>query len=465
MTSYRFGFAGLLVLSLFMVGNASFGQILFSENFEGLTLGPFQNENLSAIPSLDNTKVWTKTPPAGWTLDDSFMPADGVRDWRGWSFANAQAWAYVAGDQRRSEFTNAKGVAAIADSDEWDDLAHDAGSWEAYMSTPAIAVTDLPADSLTMTFDSSWRPEGGQEVNIMASFDGGDPVEVLYWNSIDGDPDFHPDTSTNEFVTIAIPNPAGAKSMVLTFGYMNGNNNWFWAIDNIKITSGNTTVFEEDFEGLDLGPFLDEKLPEDVQAIDPNKVWTKTPPAGWTIDDSFMPEGGVLDWRGWSFANVLAWALVAEDQRRSEFTKGKGVAAIADSDEWDDLDHGDGVWEGYLKTPAIDITGAPADSLFLIFDSSWRPEGGQEVNIMAAFDGGTPVEILYWNSVDGDPDFHPDTSTNETVTVPIANPAGAKSLALTFGYMNGDNNWFWAIDNLVLRSGEATGVSDWQILD
>ncbi|MFB3786137.1 MAG: hypothetical protein ACE15F_07180 [bacterium] len=465
MPQIRFGTIGLLVLGFLMIGTASYGQILFTEDFEGLTLGPFQNENLAAIPSLDNTKVWTKTPPEGWVLDDSFMPADGVRDWRGWSFANAQAWAYVAGDQRRSEFTNAKGVVAIADSDEWDDKTHDAGSWEAYLSTPAISIANLPANSLTMTFDSSWRPEGGQEVNIMASFDGGEPVEVLYWNSIEGDEFFHPDTSTNEFVTLAINNPAGAQSMVLKFGYMNGNNNWFWAIDNIKITSGNTLVFEEDFEGLDLGPFLDENLPSDVQALDANKVWTKTPPEGWTIDDSFMPEGGVLDWRGWSFANVLAWALVAEDQRRSEFTKGKGAAAIADSDEWDDLTHADGPWVGYLSTPAISIAGVPANSLNLTFDSSWRPEGQQDVNITVSFDGGEPVEVLYWNSTEGDPNFHPDTNTNETVTVTINNPGGAKSMVITFGYLYGTNNWFWAIDNIILRSGEATGVTDWQILE
>ncbi|HOL95364.1 MAG TPA: hypothetical protein PLH79_13520 [bacterium] len=463
MTRSRLFALGLLAFGLVMAGNGSYGQILFTEDFEGLALGPFQNENLGSIPSLDNTKVWTKTPPEGWTLDDSFIPAGGVRDWSGWAFANAQAWAFVAGDQRRSEFTNAKGTVAIADSDEWDDLPHDPGVYECYMSTPAIPIAGLPANSLVLTFDSSWRPEGQQDVNIVVSFDGGEPVEILYWNSIEGDPYFHPDTNTNEFVTVAVPNPAGAQNMVLTFGYLYGQNNWFWAIDNIKITSGNTVVFEEDFEGLPLGPFLDENLPEGVQTIDPNKVWTKTPPPGWTIDDSFMPEGGVLDWRGWAFANVVAWSLVAQDQRRSEFTKAKGAAAIADSDEWDDMPHDDGPWEGYLSTPPISIANVPANSLVLTFDSSWRPEGQQEVNIVVSFDGGEPVEVLYWNSTEGDPHFHPDTSTNESVTVEINNPAGAQSMVITFGYLYGTNNWWWAIDNIILRSGDITGVPDWEI--
>ena len=44
-------------------------------------------------------------------------------------------------------------------------------------------------------------------------------------------------------------------------------------------------VFAEDFDGLPLGPNEDEGLPGDA-------VWTKTPPAGWAIDDSGMPGGG-----------------------------------------------------------------------------------------------------------------------------------------------------------------------------
>jgi len=185
---------------------------------------------------LNPQKVWTSTPPTGWTVDNSFMPEPpGVRDWHGWTFANAQAWSYVAGDQRRSEFTNAKGVVAIADSDEWDDIKpHGEGLYETYLITPAISLTGVAANSLTMTFDSSWRPEGGQEVNIMASFDGGAPQEVLWWNSIAGDANFHSDESTNELVSVTINNPAGAKTMVLTWGYMYGSNNWFWAVDNIK---------------------------------------------------------------------------------------------------------------------------------------------------------------------------------------------------------------------------------------
>ena len=47
------------------------------------------------------------------------------------------------------------------------------------------------------------------------------------------------------------------------------------------------------------------------------------------------------------------------------------------------------------------------------------------------------------------PYFH-DDSLDETVTLNLENPAGTDSMVLTFGYFDADNNWFWAIDNLVI---------------
>ena len=102
---------------------------------------------------------WTKTPPTGWTTDDSQMPNGGVTEWWGWSFANVNAWASVD-DQRRSEFTNASETIAVADSDEWDDMGHDEGTFNSFLSTPSISLTDISDDRGVLYFDSSWRPEG-----------------------------------------------------------------------------------------------------------------------------------------------------------------------------------------------------------------------------------------------------------------------------------------------------------------
>jgi len=213
--------------------------ILLSEDFEGLPLGKNVDEGLAG------EKVWTKTAPAGWTIDDKGVPGagnpaqDGVTEWAGWSFADRIWWTNTAGDQNRSQFTLGTGTVAIADPDEWDDLAHATGRWATYLSAPAIDISGAQSGSLTLTFDSSWRPEyadyGHQTGNLKVSFDGAKAVEMFLWESNTGSPNFKPD-STNETVTVSIEAPAGAKKMVLTFGLFDCGNNWWWAIDNIEVT-------------------------------------------------------------------------------------------------------------------------------------------------------------------------------------------------------------------------------------
>ena len=93
------------------------------------------------------------------------------------------------------------------------------------------------------------------------------------------------------------------------------------------------------------------------------------------------------------------------------------------------------------------------------FDSSWRDEPDQKANIRVAYDGAAPIEVLRWESVPTGPNFH-DDAPNETVTVSLKNPAGARSMVITFGYMDAGNNWWWAIDNLEVSEGSAPTPGD-----
>jgi hypothetical protein len=86
---------------------------------------------------------------------------------------------------------------------------------------------------------------------------------------------------------------------VLTFSYFNTDNNWWWAIDNIEVSAlprEKLCVFTEDFEGLPLGPNVDESVAGD-------EVWTKTAPEGWTLDDTgpkhLRPAGPSTTARWW----------------------------------------------------------------------------------------------------------------------------------------------------------------------
>ena len=461
--------AAITALGLLTLAGSARSQTLYSQDFEGLPLGPNVDET-----SVAGATVWTKTAPTGWTIDDTLMAAlgvagEGVTEWIGWSFANKDWWVQVAGDQRRGEFTRGTGTVAIADPDEWDDKGNpDAlGTFNSFLKSPAIDLTGVRANSLNLSFDSSFRPEDNQKATVTVSYNGGPAITLLEYVAPTAD------DKTNEHISVPLNNPATATSMVLNFGLTNAINNWFWAIDNIKVERTGS-IFEENFDTLVLQDSIEE-------APSGTEVWTNVPPAGWLIDNSllfkgffdpdpppedFMQWAGRSEWTGWAFATIAWWPTV-DDQRRSEFTKGSGTVAIADPDEWDDVDGpvaAGGKFNSFLNTPKISLVGVPANTVLLKFDSSWRPEccddgdqsNNQTATVEVSFDGGPKIKVVDWSSNEADPNFKDDNSTNETVLVPVPNPAGAKTMEMSFGLTNAANDWFWAVDNISLAAGSAT---------
>lgn len=233
-----------LVLALVDVCGAQSGHVLLSEDFEGLALGPNVDEGTPG------EAVWTDIPPEGWINDASGVPGiedpgtDGVTEWAGWGFANKDWWVETAGNQRRSEFVLGQGTVAIADPDEWDDAGHPpvpaTGTYDVWLSTAPIDLSTSKPGTVQLTFDSSWRPEFDNDYHqtgtLRVSFDGGEPIELFLWES-DSDSANYKDTATNETVVLDIDNPAGAMSMVLTWGLYDAGNDWWWAIDNIVVTA------------------------------------------------------------------------------------------------------------------------------------------------------------------------------------------------------------------------------------
>jgi hypothetical protein len=209
---------------------------LMFEDFESVPLGPNVDEALAG------TNVWSGTPPTGWAVDDSGVPGvgnptQGVTEWEGWAIANRAWWVQAAGDQNRSQFTRGVGAVAVADPDEWDDLGSPAsiGPYNAALITPQISLAEMEAGSLSLSFDSSWRPEGLQRARITASYDGQAPVTVMQWDSFAG-PTFKPD-ATNERVELNLANPAGAQTVQIQFQMLDARNNWWWAIDNVEVSA------------------------------------------------------------------------------------------------------------------------------------------------------------------------------------------------------------------------------------
>ncbi|MDY6940278.1 MAG: discoidin domain-containing protein [Cyanobacteriota bacterium] len=199
-----------------------------------------------------------------------------------------------------------------------------------------------------------------------------------------------------------------------------------------------STLFSENFDGM--------------AAKLPSAKWTHTPPTGWKLsNDPKMPQGDA-PWQGWSLTTLDVWkAADSNIQARDEFTKASGVFAVADPDEWDDRNSpgSKGTFNSTLATPSIDVVGA--NNLKLTFDSHWRPYDEQTGLLLASFDGGTPVELLRYDSNNTDDSGF----RNQTITKDFNVPDGASKLVLSWQLLNANNDWYWAIDNIAL-TGDAT---------
>lgn len=463
----------------------------------------------AAVPGTESIpNAFTHTPPTGWTQLANFNnfghqdllnpdyavgnqvgnsgvgnagdPGSGVDEWEGWSFADFDFWI-TADTQQRELFSRANNsIVAVVDPDEYDDLGLGLGRPQNYynagLSTNNINVAGK--NNVTLAFDSSWRAEArddrhanpalnngvnGGEVNdqtaiIYASFDGGTPVRVNLWSSDSNLPEYHGD-AVDERAEVPITVPAGAQNMKLTFGMLNAGNDWWWAIDNLEVRQGaNAPFWTENFESVSLGPSVNERFTRHTTAANndagstpiPNS-FTHTPPTGWTVDNTLQGDPiddntGVFEWETWSFS-TKEFSAYAGNSQLFGFSKSTGNYAIADSD----AAGGDVTLSTVLQTPTINIAGIGAGALKLQFDSAWQSSGSQNAVITVDYGSGE-TEVLNWKSDLNDPGFH-ETNVNETVSLSLNNPAGATTAKVRFKYLDANNEWFWAIDNIKIGTG------------
>lgn len=199
------------------------------QDFESLT-GQLQPAVEHNRPSSDGVLGWTKTTPAGWTITNSASMPLGTREMTGWSFMTKEFWA--AGDnQERTQFTRGKGVVAVADPDEWDDTndPEGTGRFDSTLTTPGIAI---PAGSsrVNVAWDNHYREEEPQEAEVTVEFDTGQTVRLVHW-----DPSTPETSQMNTLVNLPVDVPAGATSMKVSFRLYNAMNDWYWAIDNVRV--------------------------------------------------------------------------------------------------------------------------------------------------------------------------------------------------------------------------------------
>ncbi|MEL6337531.1 MAG: Ig-like domain-containing protein, partial [Pseudomonadota bacterium] len=322
-------------------------------------------------------------------------------------------------------------------------------------SLPSIdGVAQIP---ITLSFDSSFRPYDNQTGEVLVSFNDGATFSTLLTL----------DTSTvpggsssldraNEAVTLEILAPNSADNVQIAWRMSQADNDWWWAIDNIAVSSAEvtrSTIFAEDFEGLALDPFFSPS-----ESGGDGTDFTTTPPAGWARDLGTTP-AGVPEFEPWAFLDKNSWIATAGNQSRDTFTLGTGTIAVADGDEYTDAgDFDANEVSVFLETPEIDVSGFDPASLELNFNSSFRPYADQTGTVEVSFDGGTTFSTLLTldtSTVPGGASAL--TRANEAVS--LAMDAGDEdSVIVRFSYADADNDWWWAIDDIEITGANSTGT-------
>lgn len=242
--------ARFLMKNIHLKSAASLGAVIFSlfsfqsiagtfltETFEGLALGAYVSPTESGGSGAD----WTAAGPSGWVRDNSTTPVGSPEEFYGWNFHNKDSWIATEGDQDRSLFTLGSGIVLLADPDAYDDGTDiDTALFNAYITTPVFSLAGVGADSVNISFDSSFRAEPTQIGLLDVSFDGGATFSNLL--TLDGNtiPD---EERINEHLSFDVSNP-DSGDLVFRFGLVEGSNDWWWAVDNVSIT-GDTGAIPE----------------------------------------------------------------------------------------------------------------------------------------------------------------------------------------------------------------------------
>ncbi|MFC9895634.1 alkaline phosphatase family protein [Nocardia sp. NPDC127579] len=161
---------------------------------------------------------WTHSTPAGWQIDNSGMRGGGVTEWRGWSFTTDPFWTATQAGQARESNVRARGVFAVADSDEWADRIF-RGRFNSRLVSAPVRVTG--ATAATVSFVSHYRKHGSETATVTVSFDDGAARPVLTYTA----------DVTARLEHLEVPVPAGASTLRVAWELTAGNNDWYWAVD------------------------------------------------------------------------------------------------------------------------------------------------------------------------------------------------------------------------------------------
>jgi hypothetical protein len=243
----------------------------------------------------------------------------------------------------------------------------------------------------------------------------------------------------------------------------------------------------DDFENLTLKPF-------DVAntTVGDGTDWTNVIP-GWFIENTEDHVATVADaYNGWTAMDVDSWiqeqgpqgsGIAPLGRRRMRLGQQNNTALVADPDAWDDFAPSGKPNQGYNSyiSHSYDLAGADLASLALSFDWDFVTEDWQIGTFEIAFDGG-PYELIFAiasNRWQNDPVWgqyaradqlswstNPQTDQVEFSQrtflsgVDFFPPAGAQAMSIRFGCIKSGNDWWFAVDNVLLE--DAVGVIEFE---
>ena len=178
-----------------------------------------------------NPAHFTHTLPQGWGQRVTGVTSGEAR-WHGWTLSDMRHWTWAAGTDQRHYFTQGHDQFAIIDSKQQRLAERDA--MDATMTTAPIDVAGQTA--VALEYDQHYRQgKQGQRAQVTVQFDGGEPevVDTLTQDRY----------SSHEYVKLDVP--AGAKTMQVTFSYLGGNDDYWWAVDNVAVRAPFAPVEQE----------------------------------------------------------------------------------------------------------------------------------------------------------------------------------------------------------------------------
>lgn len=429
------------------------------DDFEGLTLVPFT----VASGAGDGTD-WTDQIRTGtsreWSIDNSQMTGTTTElAYNGWTAMDVDSWIDEQGVQAGRTGVGTVGTnntALIADPDAWDDYTTgaDTNGFTSYISRE-YDLTGVTGD-VTIECLYEFVTEDNQMGDISVSFDGGTTWTVLA--------SFDSTAVANGTFFTGLPGSwtEGADftrtsdTMTLRFGCFDSGNDWWFIVDDVHVTSTDGFDDFEDFEGLTLVQFTEAGTIGDMTD------WTRTIPE-WTVDNS-LSLGGCFEeaFDGWAAMDCFSWADEQGGQGRTLFNtpNPNNTVLVADGDAFYDYDFDllddtqpapDNSFNTYISR-TYDISGFDACTLKFSFEYEFRIENQQLGVVEVSFDNGSTWErLVEWDDNDG---ANGDVLAGflELDAITDFDPSQTNNVTFRFGYLNAGNNWWMAIDNVLLEA-------------